>query len=438
MSSSPPGSAPAPSAASAATKDEGPVAARARALVLLMSEGKFGEVVKEFDAAMSGALPEPKLAEMWGALTRQAGAFAGVSKVAVAPAGAYQAAVVTARFGETLLDLKLAFDASGKVSGLFVAPTPPPWSLPSYADAARFEEREVIVGSEPWALPGTLTLPKGGSKLPAVVLVHGSGPGDRDESVGPNRPFKDLAAGLASRGVAVLRYEKRTRQHAAKIDLLSFGLDDESVSDALAAIDLLAKEPSVDPARIYVAGHSLGGTFAPRIAQKSQPRVAGVALLAGATRGVPEMMIEQLEYIASLDGTRGPEEAAQIDGVKQAKKRIAELVAGAKPGPSEAVLGAGAKYWLEQAKYDPVATAKGLDVRFFVAQGGRDYQVTEVDFNAWKAAVAGKKGATLKLYPALNHLFITGSGKSVPDEYMRAGHVDEELVVDLAAWLVGG
>ncbi|MBK6519271.1 MAG: alpha/beta fold hydrolase [Polyangiaceae bacterium] len=435
MSATPPPSS-STQASSTPPAAEPPVAARGRALTTLLSEGKFPEVAKEFDAAMSAALPEAKLAEMWGGLVKQAGPFGGIAGVQVVAAGAYQTAVVTTRFGQSSLDLKLAFDASGKVSGLFVSATPAPWSLPSYADASRFEEREVVVGADPWQLPGTLTLPKGATKVPVVILVHGSGPGDRDESIGPNRPFKDLAAGLASRGVAVLRYEKRTRQHGPKIDLASFGLDDESVDDALAAVELLSKEAAVDPARIYVAGHSLGGTFAPRIAQKAKG-VAGVALLAGATRRVPEMMIEQLEYIASLDGARSAEEAAQIEGVKKAKKRVDEIVGGAAAKPGEVILGAGPKYWLELGKYDPVATAKGVDTRFFVAQGGRDYQVTEVDFKAWQAALSGKKGSVFKLYPSLNHIFVTGNGKSVPDEYQQAGHVDEALVNDLAAWIVG-
>jgi hypothetical protein len=63
--------------------------------------------------------------------------------------------------------------------------------------------------------------------------------------------------------------------------------------------------------------------------------------------------------------------------------------------------------------------------------------VTEVDFKAWQAALSGKKGSVFKLYPSLNHIFVTGNGKSVPDEYQQAGHVDEALVTDLAAWIVG-
>src|SRR2546421_397489 len=79
------------------------------------------------------------------------------------------------------------------------------------------KETEVTVGKGEWVLPGTLPLPTGDGPFPAVVLVHGSGPHDRDETIGPSRPFRDLAGGLASQGIAVLRYEKRTKEHAAKL-----------------------------------------------------------------------------------------------------------------------------------------------------------------------------------------------------------------------------
>src|SRR5437868_1155092 len=72
-----------------------------------------------------------------------------------------------------------------------------------------FDEREVTVGKGEWELPGTLGLPKGSGPFPAVVLVQGSGPQDRDETMGVNKPFQDIAWGLASNGIAVLRYDKR-------------------------------------------------------------------------------------------------------------------------------------------------------------------------------------------------------------------------------------
>lgn len=131
---------------------------------------------------------------------------------------------------------------------------------PAYADPNSFTEKEVVVGEgTDFPLPGTLTMPKGQGPFPLVVLVHGSGPNDRDESVGGVKVFRDLAQGLASRKIAVLRYEKRTREHSQKSQRNpKFGVQDETVTDALAAVHLASKLEGVDPKRIYVLGHSQG------------------------------------------------------------------------------------------------------------------------------------------------------------------------------------
>src|SRR4051794_11541515 len=166
-----------------------------------------------------------------------------------------------------------------------------------------FTEEPVVVGSGEWALPGTLTLPTGTGPFPAVVLVHGSGPHDRDETIGPNKPFRDLAWGLAAQGVAVLRYEKRTHEHPAKLMPLKEKLTirEESVDDAVAAVALLRKQKEVDGKRIFVVGHSLGAIVAPKVAAL-EPAVAGIVLLAGSPRPFEDIILDQLTYLASLKG----------------------------------------------------------------------------------------------------------------------------------------
>ena len=149
-------------------------------------------------------------------------------------------------------------------------------------------------------MPATLTIPNGTGPFPAVVLVHGSGPNDRDETYGPNKPFKDIAWGLASVGIVVLRYEKRTKQYPQESAAIqNFTVQDETIYDALAAVELLNNSSIVDHSKIFVLGHSLGGMLAPRIAlQESQ--IAGLIILAGATRHLEDLMLEQTRYLANL------------------------------------------------------------------------------------------------------------------------------------------
>ena len=158
-----------------------------------------------------------------------------------------------------------------------------PADLPDYIDPEAFEERAIVLNEgTDWELPGTLTLPVGKGPFPAVVLVHGSGPNDRDETIGPNKPFRDLAWGLATQGVAALRYDKRSKVHAGKMAALeSMTVDDEVIADAVAAVRLLRQTDEVDPDRVFVIGHSLGGHLAPRVAAEADG-VAGVVILSGA------------------------------------------------------------------------------------------------------------------------------------------------------------
>src|SRR5206468_3319025 len=115
--------------------------------------------------------------------------------------------------------------------------------------------------------------------FPGVVLVHGSGAGDRDETMAPpsapSKPFRDLAWGLAQQGIVVLRYDKRARVQPAWYAGKNFTVYDEAIDDALSALTLLRQQPEVDGRHTYQLGHSLGAMLAPRIG-KADGKVAGI------------------------------------------------------------------------------------------------------------------------------------------------------------------
>ncbi|MGH9865906.1 MAG: alpha/beta hydrolase family protein, partial [Candidatus Acidiferrales bacterium] len=330
--------------------------------------------------------------------------------------------------------------SDGHIAGLHFAPgseaAAAEWSAPDYANASKFHEEKVTVGDGQWQLPGTLTLPNAKGPFAAVVLVSGSGPEDEDETIGPNKPLKDLAWGLATRGIAVLRYTKRTKQYGAAStgDSKNFTVKDEYIDDARAAVALLASRSDIDAKHIFVAGHSEGGYIAPRIAA-GDSQIAGIIILEGNTRPIERLVIEQLHYQANL---RGPN-AAQIEKVIPQAEEEAKVIESQdlKPGMEVNLLGAmvPASYFLDLRGYDPTAAATKLNIPIFVVQGGRDYQVTTTDFAGWQKALAGHSNTKLKLYPALNHLLIAGTGSSTPEEYMKLGHVSGEVIDDVAAWI---
>ncbi len=301
----------------------------------------------------------------------------------------------------------------------------------------QFIETDITVGSAPWNLPGTLTLPAGASRpAPAVVIVHGSGPVDRNGTVGVLTPYADLASGLAAQGIAVLRYDKRTLVRRAELAAIgpNITVADETIDDAVAAVDLLVGTEGVDPTAVFVLGHSLGGYLGPRILERSTA-ARGLIVLAGNTRPMPEVILDQTAYLASLTGEPTPE----VEQALAALRRGAALAASSELSPStpaaELPFGVPASYWLDLRDYDPAALAAGLRRPLLILRGERDYQVTEADMDGWRAGLAATPDVTLRTYRNLSHAFMAGEGPGTPQDYLRPGHVAEEVIDDIAGWI---
>lgn len=403
----------------------------------LLAKGDFAAAVETCDDTMKKVLPEAKLRAAWQSVTRSAGGFRKKLNTRMLTVRGARMAVVACRFHKAVLDVKVVFDARGRVSGLWFAPntTLTKWTPPDYARGDAFEERAVTVGRGKWALGGTLALPKAGRRLAGVVLVHGSGPHDRDETVGANKPFRDLAWGLASRGLAVLRYDKRTHTHAKKFLATTQPITprDETIDDAVAAVRLLRGTRRVDPRRVFVLGHSLGGMLAPRIA-RAEPRIAGLVILAGPARPLEDLLWDQNNYVARLDGKLSDEERAALEQLRIRIDRIKDPKLAERP-PAERILAAPVSYWLDLRGYRPAAAAAELGQPMLLLHGGRDYQVTDKDLKLWRKHLAARKDVTFKRYPKLNHLFIPGEGPSRPAEYMTPGHIAPQVIEDIAHWI---
>lgn len=424
-----------------------PRAAIAAELVDALAKGDYAAMLARFDSSLSGQVSEAVLKQAWQQLLDQMGAFNRRSGVKTGTVQNYPVAYVTCQFVNGEMDVRFTFNAQNKVIGMHYLPpnsaeaTPSAYANPDYVKAEAFREVEVTVGEGQWALPGTLSLPVGSGPFPAVVLVHGSGPNDRDETIGPNKVFRDLAGGLASQGVAVLRYEKRTKAHAAQFTpeiLAKLTLKEETTEDALLAVQLLRRTPQVDPQRIYVLGHSLGAMAAPRIGQ-ADPQLAGLILLAGNSRPLEDLLVEQYTYLFSLNGGPTDAQKKELEKIKAQVARVKDPGLSSQAAAGDLPLSVPAVYWLDLRAYDQAAVAKSLAMPILVLQGERDYQVSPTaDFPGWRTALAQKANAAFKLYPKLNHLFIAGEGVPNPQEYQVAGHVSAEVVGDIAGWIKSG
>jgi uncharacterized protein len=405
----------------------------------LLVQEDFRAAVEWFNPQMKGALSESQLQDTWNKLLSQVGQFEEVTGTITERIDEYERIALTSRFQKDTIDVLVVFDEDDLVAGLFFTPASSrlaPWTAPAYVDQDMFEEVEITVGGGEWALPGTLSLPKREGPFPAVVLVHGSGPNDRDETIYSNKPFRDLAWGLASQGIAVLRYDKRTLVHANKLGNLvdTLTVYEETVEDALLAVEALRKIDKIDNDRIYVLGHSLGGMLVPQIGAGDDD-IAGFIVLAGGARPLEDMILEQVTYIFNLGGPPDEEQQEMLNEIREQVQRIKDPNLSAST-PASDLLDIPAAYWLDLRGYDPPEQAVSLERPTLILQGGRDYQVTEVDFQRWQRYLGNTDWADFKLYPDLNHLFISGEGVITPDEYMQPGNLAREVVDDIARWII--
>lgn len=410
-----------------------------------MVKGDFAAAVGDFDPTMTKAMPAPVLKQTWEALVVQCGAFGKRLGFRTEKYQQYDIAYVTCQFEKVAIDVKVVFDPSGKISGLFFVPAKSaeeieqdskPIPLPNYIKPDAFTEQEITFGKDPWILPGTLTVPKGNGPFAAIILVHGSGPNDRDETIGPNKPFKDLAQGLASKGIVVFRYDKRTFHYRSQLakDANDITVRQETIDDAAAAVDFLAANPQIDKHRIIVLGHSLGGMLIPRIAAENKT-IAGFVVMAGTTRPMEDIVLEQCKYIAMLDGKIEPEERKALAKIQKQVETVKSPSLTKNTPNDQLPFSSPAGYWLDLRGYNPTVEAKTITQPMLILQGQREYQVTMDDFNGWKKELGGKPNVEFKPYPDLNHVFITGKEKCRPEEYLAPGHVAGEVVDDIAAWM---
>jgi hypothetical protein len=407
--------------------------AEARELLKLFLNGKFKEFTARGDERVRAQFTPELGQQALSSLRFQIGEYESETSAKLSKIAESHVVDFGYRFTRGTCALRVTLDPQGRMAGFLITELAADFAYepPGYVDQTKFTEEKVTVSAGEFPLEGTLTIPKNRGRRPAVVLVHGSGPHDQDETVGAHKPFRDLSWGLASRGVAVLRYVKRTKAYPAARPRGEWTLDAETIDDALAAARLAREHPRIDAERVFVAGHSLGAFAAPFIAERDE-RLAGIIMLAGNARSILDLVEEQVEYIARLDGDYSGKEREKIAALEKA---LTAIRSGDAESVTEPILGVPAKYWAHLHGLENVDAAKKLKLPILIVQGARDYQVTTEDFRIWKNALAGRKNVTFKLFDDLNHLFVAGSDPSGPEEYRQPGHVDAKVIRIIAEWI---
>ena len=418
--------------------------ARARQFVSLLRDEDFARASGFFDDELGARIPSEKLEDVWRELIEQVGPCKGELKMRQDQLPQYVIVVGDYEFEQKPVAVKMVFNRGGQMTGLwFVASgikgqVLDDQQVPPYVAADSFVEQEVVIGNEEWELPGTVTIPVGAEPFAAVVLVHDVGTLNRGETAGANRPFRDLAWGLASKGIVVLRYKNRTmvlRESGVAL-AKDFTVREEVISDVVAAISVLSHRDDVDPDRIFVLGHGLGGMLAPRI-EKARSDVAGLIVMAGMTRSLEEVYFHEKSHLFSLDGDVSPAEEAELKKIKRQMAMLRDEQLSQRDGVPELLLGRPVSYWLDIRQYHPGVAASKLSRPMLILQGGRDYRSTLEDFRGWRTHLSGRENVEFKLYLRLNHVFMPGKGasKSDPEEHRIHDYLAQKVIEDIAEWI---
>ncbi len=401
----------------------------------------LGENPEELDGAWAMTDQMQAAAERLGGMKGMAQSLAQLGTLEeISPAyegelKGYKVFYIPCVFSNMSVDLVLVTD-QGLIAGL---------NTGAYTGGAEQEETSALFDSIDLALPvpsmnkelpGTLTVPKGDGPFPAVVLIHGSGPCDRDESVGNLKPFKDLAEGLAEKDIAVYRFDKRTYVYGSEMmNDHQITLVEESIEDAVNAVQLLAAQEKIDPDRILVLGHSLGGNAVPAIAgelEQAPVKACGFIMMAASPRPLDELMREQYDYLYSLLPEVTEEQQAEKDALFSELDRLKDPDA---LTDDDMIAGAYAPYWKWLADYDALKEAEGIAEPCLLLQGEEDYQVTMEDFAIWQEAVGEKENWQLISYPGLIHAFTQGQKAEGAAAYSRNEKVDPQVIEDIAGFI---
>ncbi|MFB1064259.1 alpha/beta fold hydrolase [Natrinema sp. H-ect4] len=399
----------------------------ATAFVDDLANGRFERASERFVENGRDRYGDPgRLERVWLAFETVGGAFEEVVETSVTASNRGKVVTVTLAFDRGDHDCGVIVDTESRIRNCGIADE---YERPAYVDSNAFGERDVSLSVPDCSLSGTVATPADGDGVPGVVLVHDDGPMTADTPRGATRTFADLAEGLATRGVASLRYDKRDT--ACEVALDEYTLDRVTVDDAAVAIERLRAVDGVDPDRIVVVGHGLGGRAAPRIAARDGD-LAGVVGLAAPARPYRELTLEQLEHKA----TAGSHEWEDLRATYETWVDESDRVREGEYEPDERLLGKPGAFWDSITAYDHVQTAAEVDVPFRFLQGERDFQVTVTDdLERWERELDGKSATTFKTYEGLNHLFMPGEGESLAFAYAVRNNVAEEVVDDIVSWI---
>lgn len=304
------------------------------------------------------------------------------------------------------------------------------------------KEEKIILGKDTeYPLNGILTLPDNtDTPAAAVVLVHGSGSSDMNEHIGKLYPFRDLAEGLAKKGIASIRYDKRSFAHGRKMlkEKKLITVYEETIEDAILAADFLRNDERIDPERVFIIGHSMGAMLAPRIDAEGGG-FRGIIMMAGSPYKLEEILLRQLGELSEQSGFIV--RAIIRKQAEKLQKQFSGLYDMDIEETKKTKMSGGTTlyYFREMGDHPVMGYLEETDKPVLIMQGEKDFQCrADTDYAGFEKALKDRENITFKLYPGLNHLFVVSSGGTIAKaskEYGKAQTIPADVTNDIAAWI---
>lgn len=358
---------------------------RSRKYAEQIAGGLLTEIWDDLSPELSNQLTKEGLQASWNSVADGVGAFEGIEKVKNEENGTYRIILVTMRFRQNQgRSIRFVFDGEGQIAGIWFDVAEVAKKEGEAGQAGAWSETDITIGRKPWPLKGKLTLPEG-KEAPVVILLADAADADMDGSVGQNKnkPLRDIAHGLAERGIASVRYHRRSYEYASLVSSED-GLYDTLLQDAWYAVDQMYNERRVDRDRIYILAMGKAADYMPGIIKKKAKRLSGAILMAGKPVAVTERYYSREEKTFSSD----------------------------------------ASYFMEENNTFPL----------LMMQGEEDFETTVNDFEQWKNIGKGRSHIVYHMYQHLNHYFMRSSGENDRKQYDISGTVSTTVIRDIAAW----
>lgn len=386
-----------------------------------------------YDSNMQKAMSTTDMMKTVIYKNKTSGTLEDIMEAYVISYGPYQYVFVPINCSFINYNIQIVFDGKQNILGFSYVAYEDKKSNKDLEKPETMIETEYTFESNGYTLKGTLTTPTEGNNWPVVLLVQGAGPSDRDESIYMNKPFQNIAWGLAEKGIASFRYDKRSYLYTEIFNKNQENtVYDEIIEDVVAAAKLIQNMENVDSEKIYILGHSLGGYVLPRIAEEFEEAVGFIFMSAPATH-IRNHILSIYEAIVIEDGKVSNREQQVLNSIR---KEVLLLGTPDEIPEDRKILGYYKDYWLDLAYYEPIETARNITVPVMVLQGMRDYQVSITHFDIWKENFEVYNNWSFKSYETLNHFMMEGTGISNSFEYKIKSKVSNEVIDDIVDFVL--